>query len=198
MFNMTPALFTTVAMLLGSCLWSPLLATEKEDSLAALVTRYLKHDDLFNKSSSAEMYLPVDLATAKKVALDAMIHVETFDIDAFEVLQPYFPKSHNMNELRRVDSTLFFDSITEFVVESYAHFTRERTRTKRRFLGLVDDSPNSKYLFYRTTTGDDSRVWVDVLEYRNGRWYVSLQGQWVYLRESVMSALVFSRLKEKR
>lgn len=176
----------------------PALAEETDDSLAALITRYLKYDDLTSKESAAPMFLPADLATAKKVALDAMIQVEAYDIDAFEFLQPYFPKAHSIKDLRRVDSTEFYDAMTKFLAESYAQFTRQRDKTKRRFLGLIEDSPKSKYLFYRSVTGDESHVWVDVLEFRGGRWYVSLEGQWIYFREAVVSALVFSRLHEEK
>ncbi len=173
-------------------------ATPKEDSLAAMFTRYLNVAHSGGAPDAAESILPADLGMAKRIALDALAEIETHDIDAFELLQPYFEKSHNFKDLRLIDSITFFNALCEFIDEAVPEFSSGQLELQCDLLGIVDDTPDSKYMVYRCHSDEFNSVQVMITVYERNRWFVSLEGSWVALRAAIIGSYSLQRMRDRR
>lgn len=173
-------------------------ASPREDSLSLVISDHFKAASGGKETDAGSVVLPADLAMAKRIALDAFAVVETQDIDAFELLQPYFESAHNLKDLRQVDSLTFYNSLYRFIDEALPEYSSKELKLQYELLGIVDDTPESKYVVYRCYNDELDFVQVGIAVYEHGRWFLSLEGNWISWRTAIIGSCAFQRMRGRR
>jgi len=160
-----------------------------------MLNRYFSIEDDIDQTQAASMILPKDLGTAKKIILDAISEAESKEIDVFALLQPIFEDIRTIKEMRQIDSLTLFAKIGEWAMRSLPEVFDDVIKEKCQVVGIIDDSPDSKYVIFRRTGANGSRVLSSIVVFQDGRWYTSLEGQWTKLQAAVFGCLAILHLR---
>ncbi|MGB5107854.1 MAG: hypothetical protein WBP29_11735 [Candidatus Zixiibacteriota bacterium] len=163
-----------------------------------MLDRYFVADVKIDQTEVSSMILPKDLGTAKKIILDAISEAESKEIDVFALLQPDFEDVGTMDEMRQIDSLTLYAKIGEWAMKALPEIYDDVIKEKFQVIGLIDESPNSKYVIIRRTGANGSYIISKIVVFQNDRRYSSLEGQWMKIQAAVFSCLAVLHLRGER